>query len=66
MNDEEPKTTLIKGSYVTKKGLPESFTPRINGRMFRCKCECNVFSKPNDQNLDLYECNSCGELYRAD
>lgn len=74
MNTEQPTTPAaerttaqLKGTYVTTKGgTVENFTPRINGKIFRCSCGCNVFSKPNDQNLDLYECNGCGALYEAE
>jgi hypothetical protein len=28
-------------------------------------CGCNVFRKPDDTNLDLYQCNSCDSKYQA-
>jgi hypothetical protein len=46
-------------------GSLENFTLRIAGKPYRCQCLCNVFHKPDDGNLELYECNSCGQRFEA-
>ena len=46
-------------------GNRHQFTVRIDGSLFRCGCGCNVFHKPDDTDLELYECNSCGNWYRS-
>lgn len=49
---------------VMKEGKRENFTIKLSGQrgLARCPadCGCNVFHKPDDQDLDLYKCNSCG------
>lgn len=47
-------------------GSLENFTVRIAGKLHRCECGCNVFHKPDDKNLDLYECNACGQQFEAE
>ena len=47
-------------------GKIECFTLVEDGERFCCGvCGCNVFCKPNDQNLDLYQCNSCKSKYQG-
>ena len=41
------------------------FMLKVGGKHFRCECGCNVFHKPDDADLELYECNSCGNWYRV-
>jgi hypothetical protein len=55
-----------KNSVKDEDGSLYNFTPRINGTMFRCSCGCNVFHKPNKEDLDLYKCNGCGTLYESE
>lgn len=50
---------------LNEDGKIRDFMPTIGGHSFYCKCGANVFQKPDDQQLDLYECNGCGELYRG-
>lgn len=49
---------------VLKDGKLENFTIKLSGKdnLEPCpkKCGCNVFHKPDNQNLALYKCNSCG------
>lgn len=49
----------------TDDGKLENFTLRIAGSPYRCPCRCNVFHKPDRTNLDLYECNGCGQQFEA-
>ena len=46
-------------------GSLHNFTVRIKGGNFSCGCGCNVFHKPDKENLDLYKCNSCGSEFEA-
>jgi hypothetical protein len=46
-------------------GSLHQFMLKVGGSHFRCECGCNVFHKPDDTDLELYECNSCGNWYRA-
>lgn len=46
-------------------GNRHQFTVRVGGSLFHCGCGCNVFHKPDDTDLELYECNSCGNWYRS-
>ena len=49
----------------TADGKLENFTLRIAGQPYRCVCRCNVFHKPDRENMELYECNSCGQQFEA-
>ena len=57
----------VDDEYANAVKLPDGslhqFTLRVGGKAFRCACGCNVFHKPNKENLDLFECNGCGEQY---
>lgn len=39
---------------------------QLSGRSFYCECGCNVFHRPDRENLDLYKCNCCWREYEAD
>lgn len=41
-------------------GSLHQFILKVADQSFRCECGCNVFHKPDDQNLDRYKCNACG------
>lgn len=48
--------------YIPEQ-LPESSVPamvKINGKVFRCTCGCNVFTKYKEA---MYRCNACGTDY---
>lgn len=57
MNKEEPVTT--------EDGKIESFTLRVGGKDFFCKCGSNCFHKPDKTRLNVFECNSCQIRYGA-
>lgn len=44
-------------------GKLHQFLLCIAGERFRCECGCNVFHKPDDQELTRYKCNSCGDEF---
>jgi len=46
-------------------GSLNEFMVRIGGKSYRCGCGCNVFHKPDKDDLDLYECNACGQQFEA-
>ena len=52
-----------KNSVKDEDGNLMNFTIKIGGNFFRCPCGCNVFHKPNKENLNYYKCNSCGSAY---
>jgi len=52
-----------ENAVKTKEGKLENFTLKIQGKPFRCDCFCNVFHKPDKQNLYLYKCNRCGSEF---
>jgi hypothetical protein len=41
-------------------------TIRIDGKLYRCGCGCNVFRCPDPADPDLFQCNSCGSTYKAE
>lgn len=43
--------------------LWEFVIPVEGGGHFRCSCGCNVFHKPNDKRLELFQCNACPRRY---
>lgn len=59
LNDKAPQPVR------NADGSLENFLLRIAGQPYRCQCRCNVFHKPDRENLELYECNSCGEQFEA-
>lgn len=58
------KEPLQLPNPVTVDGKVADFTVRIGGKPFFCDCGCNVFHKPDDENLHLYQCNACGTQYQ--
>lgn len=55
MTKEEPVTT--------EDGKIESFTLKVGGEDFFCKCGCNCFHKPDKTRLNVFECNICQIRY---
>ena len=47
-------------------GTLRNFTLRIDGKSFRCECGCNVFHKPDRNNVNLYKCNGCGQEFNGE
>lgn len=47
-------------------GTIENFMPKIGGELFKCRCGCNIFHKPDRDDPDIYECNACGNWYEDD
>jgi hypothetical protein len=47
-------------------GTLHQFMPKVNGVTFRCECGCNVFHKPDKDDPELFECNSCQTWYRGE
>lgn len=56
----------FKDAVKHENGDPKNFTIKLKGKPFRCDCKCNVFHKPNKENLNQYKCNSCGTVYEAE
>lgn len=56
-------------SLCSMEGVRERVTPdsmvKINGKSFRCHCDCNVFHRYTDSE-NVYICNSCDEVYKAE
>ena len=53
-------------SWPDNKVLPDGdVVVRINGRLFRCQCGCNVFRHPEGE-PDIYRCNSCQTEYESE
>lgn len=48
---------------IDKDGKLMQFMIKTDGISFRCTCTCNVFHKPDKNNLKLLECNSCRIRY---
>lgn len=51
---------------VDADGNLENFLLRIVGKPYRCTCWCNVFHKPDRDNLNLYECNARERRFEAE
>lgn len=47
-------------------GTLRNFTLRIDGKIFRCECGCNVFHKPDRNDVNLYKCNGCGQEFNGE
>lgn len=43
----------------------ENVTVRINGKLFRCHCGCNVFHHPK-ANPQVFECIACEDWYEGE
>lgn len=52
-------------AVLDEEGDVKSFTIKVEGSQFRCRCGANCFHKPDRENLDLYRCNSCYTTYEA-
>lgn len=59
---EDPPTKPVRNP----DGTLENFIVRVGGKSFRCHCTCNVFHKPDDTRLELYECNACGSQFESE
>jgi hypothetical protein len=46
-------------------GSLHNFMLKVAGRSFSCDCGCNVFTKPDDADLNKFKCNSCGVIYES-
>lgn len=59
------KTLKKYGFILNAKGVEDknkNITVKIGGKPFYCNCGCNVFHHP-DNNLNLYKCNACENIY---
>ena len=56
-----------KPNPVMLNGKLHQFMIRVSGVSQKCpaNCGCNVFHKPDDTRLNLYECNSCKVQFEA-
>ena len=59
LEDKGPQPVLLPGGEL------QQFTLRIASKPYRCPCGCNVFHKPNRENVGLYECNGCEQQFEA-
>lgn len=57
MNTNSRLTPVLGVDNKIKQFIIKSFT---------CHCSCNVFHKPDDTRLNLYECDACGEWYESE
>lgn len=48
-----------------ERGNLENFLIKVAGLPFKCTCGCNVFHKPDSNDLDLYQCNACETKFTA-
>jgi hypothetical protein len=46
-------------------GTLHNFILRVGGKPYRCACGCNVFHKPDREDLGLYQCNACEQQFEA-
>jgi len=56
----------IEEPVLMENGKYENVMVKIQGKSFRCHCSGNVFHKPDKTDLNLFECNSCGERYNSE
>jgi hypothetical protein len=49
----------------TPDGKIHEFILNVDGKRFFCPCNCNVFHKPDDRDLELYQCNCCGTQFNS-
>ncbi|QAX98282.1 hypothetical protein EcSzw1_67 [Escherichia phage EcSzw_1] len=59
------KEDKFKNAVRTEDGKVESFTLKVGGKPFHCRCGANCFHKPNKDDLELYTCNSCDTWYHS-
>lgn len=57
------KRIRLNGPLLQEDGSLHQFTLKIEGQPYRCNCGCNVFHKPDQENLNIYKCNSCEETF---
>jgi hypothetical protein len=50
---------------INDDGTLRNFMLRVGGKPYRCECGCNVFHKPDQKKVDLYECNACETRFEA-
>jgi len=53
--------TAIKNQHVNEEN--RNSTIRIDGKLFRCNCGCNVFAKLSE---NRYRCNMCKSEYETE
>lgn len=61
------KTDYSK-AVLNEDGTLHNFILTIQGTNYRCpieNCGCNVFHKPDRDDLNIYRCNSCGTTFEA-
>lgn len=64
MNLTHTKPRKPRASKLPDAGN-ENFIVRVDGKLFRCDCGCNVFHKPKPGHTYIYECNECGSRYKG-
>lgn len=52
-------------AVLDENGDVKTFTLKVEGRHFHCRCGANCFHKPDRENLEVYRCNSCYTTYEA-
>lgn len=57
--------TKYENALKNEDGTLKNVMPKVAGSFFYCSCGCNVFHHPDKEDLDLYQCNSCGTQYSA-
>ena len=55
-------TVIAKKYRALYKESSEDVMLKVDGRPFRCDCQCNVFSKVGD----VYQCNACRSEFQCD
>lgn len=43
----------------------KTFTLKVEGEQFHCRCGANCFHKPDRESLEIYRCNSCYTTYEV-
>lgn len=65
-NSDQPLLTDKQIPVLNDDGTLHNFTLKIGGKLYCCKCGCNVFHKPDRNNLDMYQCNGCESQFEAE
>ncbi len=60
----ESKTTNFGRIADTNRPIESNIMVKIDGKVFRCDCGCNVFHKPAYE-MYIYECNACAAWYKG-
>ena len=64
LKDKETISHTTEGERLKTKALKtKHVTIRTGKHLFYCTCGCNVFHKPDNENVNLYQCNSCDTQY---